>query len=127
MLIDVHLHAKEDLERLWLNSRGAAAKVVAVLQEMQADLDLVDKLTQHGDNLVGAALLNVKRWQKAKPVGSLWRFRILNSPATSHRVVYGYHYQTRQLCVLAVVHKDEFDYELNSDLSRRILADWSAL
>ena len=127
MHIDVHVHAKEDLDRLWRGNRGAAAKVVAVLQEMQADPNLVEKLTRHGDSVVGAAHLNVKRWQKAKPVGSLWRFRILDSPATSHRVVYGYHYQTRQLCVLAVVHKDEFDYELNSDLSRRILADWSSL
>ena len=128
MHLDIHRHAKEDLDRLWVADRSAAAKVLTVLQELQSDPDLIDKLTQHGDNTVGPTLLNVKRWEKARAVGNLWRFRILNSPATSHRVVYGYHWQTRQVCVLAVVHKESFDYDdLRSDISRRILADWTAL
>ena len=127
MHIDVHQSAVDDIEKLWASDPRAAATVITTLQEMQADPEIVEKLTQHGDNLVGVTLLNVKRWQRTKQVGSLWRFRILNTPATSHRVVYGYHWQTRQVCVLAVVHKDEFNYDPQSDIGKRILGDWTAL
>lgn len=53
---------------------------------------------------------------------------VLDTPATVYRVVYGYHWHTRQVCILAIVHKDEFDYDnLNSSLAQRILADWRAI
>lgn len=129
MHLDLHRHAVEDLERIWQEQPAAAAAVVAALEQMQADPGLIDKLTRHGENEFAAARLNVKRWQRVRPrKGDLWRFRVLDTPATSYRVVYGYHYQTRQVCVLAVVHRREFDYDdLASDLARRILADWAAL
>jgi len=127
MHVDVHAHAEADLERLWNTDEAAAATVTVTLQEIQGDPNLLDKLTQHGDNEFGTLRLNVKRWTAAKPPANVWRFRILDTPATSYRIVYGYHWQTRQLCVLAVAHKDDFDYELTSDLGRRILADWASL
>ena len=131
MHFDVHDHAEADLERLWAVDAPAAAAIAVVLEEMQADPDLIDKLTQHGNNEFGQdSLVNVKRWitgSKNKR-GDLWRFRVLNTPATNHRVVYGYHVQTRQICVLAIVEKDiEFDYDETSELGRRIRADWLAL
>ncbi len=127
MHIDVNQNARADLDALWATEPAAAATVEVTLQEMQGDPRIVDKLTQHGENVVGGARLNVKRWVEAKRPANVWRFRILDTPATSYRVVYGYHWQTRQLCVLAVVHKDHFDYELDSILGRRIMADWASL
>jgi hypothetical protein len=56
---------------------------------------------------------------------NLWRFRILDTPATSYRIVCGFHWQLRHVCVLAIAHKDKLDYDnLDEDLSERILADW---
>lgn len=131
MQVDVHRNAVADLERLWGRDVRAAATIVALLEQLQADPSTCDKLTTHGDNSVGDALLNVKKWQAARGAradrADLWRFRALNSPATAYRVVYGYHWQTRQVFVLAVVHKDEFDYELDGELAQRILADWRSL
>jgi mRNA-degrading endonuclease RelE of RelBE toxin-antitoxin system len=128
MHVDIHEHAAEDIRRLWKTDARAASAVTAALEQVQADPDVIDKLTQHGDNQFGQFWLNVKRWLQARnKKGDLWRFRIFDTPATSHRVVYGYHWQTRQICVLAVVHKDEFDYDnLQSDLAKRIMADWCA-
>lgn len=123
MHVDIHKSAKEDLERLWQSDAAAAATVAVVLQELQGNPRAAARLIAHGETDVGSHLVNMRRWQVAKP-HPLWRLRILDSPATSYRVVYGYHAQTRQICVLAVVHKDQFDYETNSDLGQRILADW---
>lgn len=128
MFIDVHLNAKADIERLVARDRKAAAAVLVALEQVAADPGVIDKLTTSGNNAVGDNRLNVKRWERMRSVDNLWRFRILDTPATAYRVVYGYHWQTRQLCVLAVIHKEEFDYDdLESDFAQRILADWCAL
>ena len=128
MHIDVHLHASQDLRKIRLVAPDAAAAVLVALEQFQADPEAIEKMTTYGNNVVGSTHLNVKPWESAKARGNLWRFRVLDTPATVYRVVYGYHWQTRQICVLAVVHKEEFDYDdLNSEIARRILADWCSL
>jgi hypothetical protein len=126
--IDVHLHAQGDLDSIWESDPEAAATVLAVLEQLEADPRMIDKLTTYGDNSVGATVINVKRWQSMRRKADLWRFRALDTPATSYRVIYGYQWQTQQLCVLAIVHKEKFNYDdLDSHLAFRILADWRAL
>lgn len=126
--VDVNNHAADDLRSLKKSAPEAAATILIVLEQIQADPKAIDKLTDYGDNKFGDHLLNVKVWETARGAGNLWRFRILDSPATEYRVVYGYQWQTQQLCVLAVVHKLEFDYDnLNTEISRRILNDWRSL
>lgn len=132
MHIDITTGARDDLDSVWEDNPEAAATITAMLEQLQADPKLLDKLTTKGENTVGGYRINVKPWEKAKPQGNLWRFRILDTPATSHRIIYGYHWQTRQLCIFAIVSKDmpleEFDYDnLNSDIAKRVLADWNAL
>jgi mRNA-degrading endonuclease RelE of RelBE toxin-antitoxin system len=126
--LDIHTHADEDLDRLWETDPNAAAAVQVVLEQLEADPKAIDKLTTYGDNVIGRNRVNVKPWETAKKKGNLWRFRVFDTPATSYRVVYGYHWQTRQICVLAIIHKDKFDYDdLSNSLAQRILADWRAL
>lgn len=130
MQIDVHSHAESDIDKIWLKDPDAAADVIATLEQLRVDPNLIDKLTTHGDNMAGPVRLNVKRWERMRNLkgGDLWRFRMLDTYATSYRVVYGYRYQTRQICILAVVHKNEFDYdEPSHPLAKRIAADWSSL
>jgi len=127
MHIDIHDNAQLDLDALWEKDPEAAATVAVVLETLEADPKAIDKLTTQGDVDIGAARSNIKPWGSATRSRNLWRFRILDTPATSYRVVYGYHWQTRQLCVLAVVHKEEFDYDdHDSEIIKRIFSDWSA-
>lgn len=126
--VDVHQHALEDIRALRISDARAAAAILVALEQIGADPLAIDKLTTHGPNNFGSMRLGVKRWESMRSRGNLWRFRVLDTPATSYRVVYGYQWQTRQLCVLAVVHKDLFDYDdTNSELSKRISADWRTL
>ena len=123
---DICENATADLDRLWDSDPKAAAAVVVALDEVLADPALIRKLTTHGDVQFQTHRLGIKRWREAqRSFNNLWRFRILDTPATSYRVVYGFHWQLRHVCVLAIAHKDQLDYDnLDEDLSERILADW---
>ena len=128
MHIDVHQHAKQDLSQLWTDNPKAAASIEVILEQLAADPKVIDKLTTYGDNMVGENLINVKSWQKVRGIADLWRFRILETPATTYRIIYGYHWPTTQLCVFAVVEKEIYDYDnLESSINKRILADWRDL
>lgn len=123
---DICENAAADLDRLWDIDSKAAAAVVVALDEVLVDSELIKKLTTQGDVDFRTQRLGIKRWREAqRSPNNLWRFRILDTPATSYRVVYGFHWQLRHVCVLAIVHKDKLDYDnLDQDLSERILADW---
>lgn len=128
MHIDVHEHAKQDLNELWDSNPRAAASVQVVLEQLAADPTVIDKLTTHGDNVSGTNLINVKSWQKVRRFADLWRFRILRTPATTYRIIYGYHWPTGQLCIFAVVNKETYDYDnIDSSINKRILSDWRDL
>jgi mRNA-degrading endonuclease RelE of RelBE toxin-antitoxin system len=103
----------------------ALAVVVAFLQEADSDEHLIDKFTTHGESAVGPFRVNVKGWVAARRRDdNLYRLRVLDTPATSYRVVYGYDWRKRRVGILAVVHKEEFDYGISSDLADRIQSDW---
>lgn len=125
MHIDIHDNANRDLDALWVADPEAAATVYVVLETLEADPKAIDKLTTHGDINIGDLRTNAKHWISATRSRNLWRLRVLDTPATSYRIVYGYHWQTRQLCVLAIVHKDNFNYDdHNSEIVQRIFTDW---
>jgi mRNA-degrading endonuclease RelE of RelBE toxin-antitoxin system len=127
MHIDIHDSAQLDLDALWEKNPEAAAIVAVTLETLEADPQAIDKLTTRGDVDIGAARSNIKSWSTAGRSRNLWRLRILDTPATIYRIVYGYHWQTRQLCALAVVNKDEFDYDNHdSEIVKRIFRDWAA-
>ncbi len=133
MHVYLQRNAEDDIRKLRAINMPAAAAVVVALEQIEADPKAIDKLTTHGDDPeVGKndpVRLGIKRWETAKRHSVLlWRFRIFDTPATVYRVVYGYHWQTKQICILAVVHKEEFDYDnLDSDIAKRILGDWRAI
>lgn len=130
MHIAIHDNAKKDLIGLRPTDPDAVAHILAMYQQIQSDPLAQDKLTQRGDNKFGSYLVNVKEWATARPQGNIWRFRVLDTPATSYRVVYGWHWKTQYLWILAVVHKEnkEFDYDnLNAPISARIISDWRSL
>lgn len=128
IVVDVHENAVNDLRLLRSADEAAAAAVLATLEQLKADPGVIDKLTTSGTNTIGSVRLGIKRWESMRHKSNLWRFRIFDTPATSYRIIYGYHWQTRQLCIFAIVHKEDFDYDdLDSDIARRIMRDWESL
>lgn len=125
MPLDLLPGAKADLAVLRNADPKVFATVVAFLEEADADDELIDKFTDHGDVTIGRYLANVKPWVLARQsADNLFRIRVLNTPATVYRVVYGFDWHTRRIGILAVVHKDQFDYGLSSEIAIRIQSDW---
>ena len=124
MSIDILPGAKTDLMELRHSDPDAMAVVSSFLQEANADSELVKKCTTRGNVQIGSSQVSVKPWAAARRRDNLFRFRILDTPATVYRIVYGYDWHTRRVGILAVVHKDEFDYATSGELADRILNDW---
>lgn len=125
MRVDILPGAIEDLTRLEETDLDAANVIWVVLDEADADPDVIDKLTDERPVHVGKHRIGIKRWSKAQcSFNNLFRLRVFDTPATSYRVVYGFDWRARRIGILAVVHRDNFDYELSDSLGQRILADW---
>jgi hypothetical protein len=84
MHIDLSHNAADDLRQLKVADPRAAAAVLVALEQIESDPNVIDKLTTHGNSMIGTSSLNVKPWESMKPYGNLWRFRILDTPATSY-------------------------------------------
>ena len=124
MPIDVLAGALDDIAQLKSKDPAALAVVFAFLQEAEEDTQLIAKFTTRGDLDIGKYCVNAKPWVRARATDNLFRIRILNTQATSYRVVYGYDWRQRRIGILAIVHKEKFDYGINGDLADRIFNDW---
>lgn len=124
MPIDVLPGAERDIEELEATDPDALAAVLTFLDEAEAEPQLEQKLTTVGDVQFENVRVSIKRWARVQSAGNLLRIRILDTPATIYRVIYGYDWRKRRIGILAIVHKDHCDYDPQSELSRRILDDW---
>jgi hypothetical protein len=126
MDLDVHENAELDLDELWDSQPHAAAALDVTLDEICADADVIKHLTGRGDVKIGTQQLNIKGWVTARRRDSnLARIRVLDTPATRYRIVFGYYWRIHKIVILAIVHKDDLTYDnLNSKIAKRILADW---
>lgn len=124
MRIDVLPGALSDISLLEQEDPEALATVLTFLEAAEADARLIDKFTSYGNVDLGRFRANVKPWVRARTTDNLFRIRVLDTPATVYRVVYGYDWRRRRIGILAILHKDLFDYEINSQIADRIFNDW---
>ena len=122
----LHSSAKDiDIAELWATKPIVAAKVVAMLEFIQDDQNLLDSLTVHDFGHDQTAAIHVSKWQQFWNRNiDLWRFKIwdLEKLGLQYRVIYFYHLRERCYYVLAIVHRD-FDYDPQHPITKRILRD----
>lgn len=125
----VHRDAVGDLNRLWQTSETAAARIVVLLEELQGNQDLLDRLTQHDFGVDRSETFHVSKWFEHWNKGKdLWRLKLwdLEAAELRYRVVYAYAPGIRQYNVLAIAPRS-FGYEKNHPLTRRILRAYANL
>ncbi len=126
--------AAGDLERLLLEKRTVAIRIIALLEQLSCDQDLLDRLTQDGyggspKRPVRGAVINIGKWISAQKKGlNLWRMRDFELSRQGHeyRVIYAYNPSKEQYLVLAVVERD-FDYDESHSITQRIFATYNRL
>lgn len=125
----IHKHAEADLEGLWIEAPAAAARLTVLLEQIAADPDITDRLTQHDFGAAGTADFHVSKWVEHWYKGKdLWRIKCwdLERQHLRYRVVYAYVPGEQAYYVLAVCPRD-WDYAADHELTKRILGDYAKL
>jgi len=125
----VHDDAERDLEKLWDEAPETAARIGVLLQELEGNQDLLDRLTQHDFGNYRTAEFHVSKWLNQWNKGrDLWRLKVwdLEDKGLQYRIVYAFVPGKSQYHVLGIVSRD-FDYDSSHPLSRRIIAAYQNL
>ena len=125
----VHDDAKADLLALRDSEPQAAGRILALLEQLEGDPDLLDRLTQHDYGAYGSADFHVSKWQEQWRKGrDLWRFKVwdLEEKGLHYRIVYAFEPRKQHYHVLAIVPR-EFDYDEKHPISQRILRAYEEL
>ena len=125
----IHRDAVADLVALRAVDGRSAARILALLETLKDDPDLLDRLTQHEYGRGRVAEIHVSRWIEQWNKGrNLWRLKIwdLEGKGVRQRIVYAFEPTTGKHHVLGVVPR-EFNYDSDHPLSRRIFAAYDDL
>lgn len=129
MHLFIHEDAAADLSKLRQTELQAAAKIVALLEELKGNPDLLDRLTQHDYGAYHTADFHVSKWEAQWRRGrDLWRLKVwvLEDQGLRYRIVYAFIPQKRHYHILAIAPR-EFDYDANHPISQRILRAYESL
>jgi len=125
----VHDDAGGDLEQLWQNAPIAAARIAVLLEELEGNQDLLDRLTQHDFGAHQSADIHVSKWHEQWRKGKdLWRLKVwdLEDKSLRYRIVYAFVPGKKHYHVLAIAPRT-FNYEPAHKLTKRILKAYEAL
>ncbi|WP_143134565.1 hypothetical protein [Burkholderia ubonensis] len=113
--LELHPDAKADLRELAKTEREFVTKLLALIQQLNCDAELRDRLLEHGYGQSEIDVVNVKKWLRLfnKEQKDLWRFKPLGlgQVGLGHRVFYAYHWRSRCFHVLAIVPRKLVDYD----------------
>lgn len=130
----VHDDASMDLREILSKDRPCGLKLAQLIQQLKADQDLLDRLTQNGYGgwpnrpQPKSARFNTGMWGAAQSDQmNLWRMRPFHLDILSYRFIYAF-FAPNTYIVLAIVEKaqygdstdERFNYELSHPISRRI-------
>lgn len=131
----IHDDATGDLREILVANRAAGVRMAAFLNQLRADQDLLDRLSQsdYGGSPARprpkSATFNVGVWVAAQQKGmNLWRLRCFTDEILGYRLIYAFLPTTDQYVLLAIAEKaditdkddERFDYELKHEIAVRI-------
>ncbi len=125
----LHNDAVSDLRDLKIIQPEAAARILALLQELKGNPDLLDRLTQHGYGSRNCSDFNVSKWLAHWKRGrDLWRLKVwdLEDKGLRYRIIYAFVPQKKHHYILAIAPR-EFNYDTNHPISRRIIRAYEEL
>ena len=125
----LHENAESDLEDLWDQAPQAAARITVLLEELEGNQDLLDRLSQHDFGASRLADFHVSKWvEQWKRGKNVWRLKVwdLENEGMRYRIVYAFVPGKGHYHVLGIVPR-EFNYDAGHHISRRILAAYEVL
>ncbi|MEE4384012.1 MAG: hypothetical protein V2J02_18585 [Pseudomonadales bacterium] len=109
----------------------AAACLATIVEQLEADQDLLDRLTQQSYGHGPRDLFDVSRWQrlwKRPHEKDLWRLKSFQTEVRSYRIIYAFSPTSMEYCILAFVYRPDFDYDDPAHpITERVLAAYELL
>jgi mRNA-degrading endonuclease RelE of RelBE toxin-antitoxin system len=105
--------AKHDLAMIGENDPDTEAEILAILQEIKGNQQLLDALTIKDFGFARDVSFHVDKWVSQHKQGrNLWRLKIWNLEdlGIQYRIVYALDPRISRYYILAVLHRD-FDYD----------------
>lgn len=128
--VSVCSNAESDLRNIAKTDMAGAARVAAIIQALREESDLQGKLlSKYAEH----KRLEISTWVSLYRLGyDIYRVKELKpdscSQAHKYRIIYGYILpKGRNDCffiILAIVNRNSFNYEPDSDISKRIIYDY---
>lgn len=120
-----------DIKSISVNSKNASTKLVAFLEQLNSDQNLLQHLLTHNHGEIDKDLFNVSKWQEYWKNGyDLWRLKLfeLENVGLRYRVIYAYILERNvpTYYILAIVHRD-FDYDPTHEITKRLIHSYNAL
>lgn len=122
----VHEDAEDDLALLWDTEIKAAAIIQSLLEELDGDNDLLDRLSQHGFK---NEEIDISKWNEQWKKGlNLWRLKVieLERIGIQYRLIYAFVPLKKCYHLLAIAPRD-FDYDPKHEITKRILQAYNEL
>lgn len=125
-MIEVHNDATDDLRGIQKANPDDFVKLVVFVQQIKADKHLTSKLLENGYGSDWSEQISVKKWISISKIERipLWRLRSmeLEKHGLKYRFIYFYYYPTRKYIIMAIVRRDEFDYDdTTNEIRKRII------
>lgn len=115
LLIRVHNDATCDLKRIKESDPEGFYRLVAFIQQIRTDARLVDKLLDHGHGSDRKEPISVMKWIGVQKVERLnvWRVKSwdLERQRLKYRLIYCYNWPDQSYNIMAIVPRDEIDYD----------------
>lgn len=130
--VEIHDHAKDDIRNIIAVDRPGALKVLALLEQMQTDAELQERLLDRKTDDYEETV-DVMRWvEQFRQGNDLYRIKIWEpdrARSLPYRVIYAYLPldPIANYVVLGVVNRKDFNYESDSEFTKRILCDYHEL
>lgn len=124
----VHDDAITDLEGIWDIHAESAAYIQALLEQLAADSDLRDRMTQESCGVPGLHTFNVEPLAEHQDAGrNVWRLKVWKADRTlRYRIIYAYDHKNDTYCVLAILPRS-FAYDSRNERVRQIAARYDEL
>lgn len=126
----IHPSADADLDSIWNIDQITAARIDAFLEEVSENNRYLDALLERHFGKDKTEDFSVDKWVKQWHQNrDLWRAKIwdLEDLGIKYRIIYCYQIAERRFTVLAVVARDKFNYEADSEIGKRIIDDYDSL
>ena len=127
--IYIHDDAKQDLSKLWDKDPGATGRILAFLEQLEGDADLLDRLTQHDFGVSGTHDFHISKWYQQWNRGKdLWRLKLwdLEDKGLRYRIIYAFIPRQKNYHILAIAPR-EFNYDPEHPITKRILSAYEGL